>query len=93
MREIKLCYKVEDFEFDNIEDAEKFNKIYDKFKTKEQLQEIYLGIKNKIDYSIYARPEFNSYKMELIRQGLEKGLDVNYYAKIEFNLWVKFTIV
>lgn len=27
MREIKLCYKVEDFEFDNIENANKFNEI------------------------------------------------------------------
>lgn len=38
MRAIKFCYKVEDFEFDNIEDAKKFNEIYDNFETKEQLQ-------------------------------------------------------
>lgn len=28
MREVKFCYKVEEFEFDNLKDAEQFNKIY-----------------------------------------------------------------
>ena len=80
MPKIKTCYKVNDFEFDNIENANKFNEIYNEFKNKEQLNEIYLGIKNKIDYTIYAKPEFSSHQMELIRLGLEDGHDVSIYA-------------
>ena len=45
---VKCPYKVNNFEFDNMKDAEKFNTIYNEFKNEEQLKQIYLGIKNKI---------------------------------------------
>ena len=38
MPKIKTCYKVNNFEFDNIENANKFNEIYNEFKNKEQLR-------------------------------------------------------
>ena len=85
MPEIKTCYKVNNFEFDNMEDAEKFNAIYNEFKNEEQLKQIYLGIKNKINYKIYANQKFDFTQMKEIRQGIEKGLDVSIYAKPELN--------
>lgn len=52
MPTIENVYKVDAFLFNNIEDSIKFNNIYNNFKDEEQLKQIYLGIKNKIDYSI-----------------------------------------
>ena len=50
-----------------------------------QMEQIRLGLKSKLDISIYAKPEFNSGQMKQIRYGLEQGLDVSKYAKPEFD--------
>lgn len=50
-----------------------------------QLEEIETGLRNNVDISIYAKPEFNSLEMREIRLGLEDKLDVSIYAKKEFN--------
>ena len=50
-----------------------------------QLEEIYLGLKDDLDVSIYAKPEFNDDQMNEIRLGLKKDLDVSIYAKPEFD--------
>ena len=54
---IKTTYHVGYFEFDNLEDAEIFDKYLEVF-SKEQLDVIYSGYQSKIDYTIYAKPEF-----------------------------------
>lgn len=72
-------YKVGNFEFNNQEDAGKFNS-YSGIFTDEQLREIYLGYKNKIDYTVYAKEEFDEFQMAEIRFGLEKKLDVSSYS-------------
>ena len=43
------------------------------------------GLKNGIDVSVYAKPEFEADQMEQIRIGLEKRIDVSAYAKPELN--------
>ena len=46
---------------------------------REQIEEIELGIASGVDVTIYAKKEFNSWQMYMIRLGLEKGLDVSKY--------------
>ena len=46
-----------------------------------QKQEIRKGLKDNLDVSIYAIPDFNSSQMEEIREGLEANVDVSIYAK------------
>ena len=43
------------------------------------------GLKDNLDVLIYAKPEFDEYKMNQIKAGLKDNLDVSYYAKKEFN--------
>ena len=64
--EIKHIYRLENFEFDNLEEAERFNEYLNIF-GKLQLKGLYSGYKNGIDYTIYANPEFNYLQMEQIR--------------------------
>lgn len=44
-----------------------------------------MGLKNDVDISVYASPEFNGEQMHEIRQGLEAGIDVSMYANADFN--------
>lgn len=53
--------------------------------TKDQKQEIELGILAGVDVSVYARPEFLAIQMYQIRTGLEDNLPVKYYAKPEYD--------
>ena len=46
-----------------------------------QLEEIYLGLKDDLDVSIYAKPEYDDYQMKQIRLGLLSDIDVYIYAK------------
>ena len=82
----ETIYTVGNFKFDNFKDAERFN-IYLNlgYFNDEQLTKLYMGYKNKIDYTIYANPKFNVYQMGRIYTGLTKGLDVSVYAKPAFD--------
>lgn len=75
----KITYEVGNFEFDNLKDAENFNS-YLNVLSDNQLNEIYFGYQSKIDYTIYAKPEFSAKQMEAIRLGLLKNLDVKIYS-------------
>lgn len=78
--------KLERWEFDSSEKAEKFASIIDNEKfTYGQLNEIYLGINKGLDVSFYALPILKEEQMKEVRIGLEKGLDVSWYNKSEFN--------
>ena len=81
---VKETYKVANFEFNNQEDAERFNRYLNIF-NEAQLTEIYLGYKNKIDYTVYAKRKFNAWQMEEIRLGLENKVDVSIYDKEYFD--------
>ena len=50
-----------------------------------QKYEISEGLKDNLDISIYAIPEFSWQQMSEIRGGLRNNLDVSYYAKPEFD--------
>ena len=84
----ETIYTVGNFKFDNFKDAERFN-IYLNlgYFNDEQLTKLYMGYKNKIDYTIYANPKFNVYQMGRIYTGLTKGLDVSVYAKPEYTCY------
>ena len=41
----------------------------------DQMREIYLGLKDNLDVSAYARPEYNIYQMKKIRSDLANALD------------------
>ena len=82
----ETIYTVGNFKFDNFKDAERFNIYLDLgYFNDEQLTKLYMGYKNKIDYTIYANPKFNVYQMGRIYTGLTKGLDVSVYAKSAFD--------
>lgn len=79
--------KLNDFQFETKENAEKFIKFASKFNEsrdyKNLLYEIYKAFKNNLDLS-YIRPEFNYWQIRKIVEGLMKNLDVSIYAKPEF---------
>ena len=50
-----------------------------------QKYEISEGLKDNLDISIYANPDFTWQQMSEIRFGLKNNLDVSYYAKPEFD--------
>lgn len=82
----ETIYTVGNFKFDNFKDAERFNIYLDLgYFNDEQLTKLYMGYKNKIDYTIYVNPKFNVYQMGRIYTGLTKGLDVSVYAKAAFD--------
>lgn len=50
------------------------------------MQQIRVGLEEKLDISLYAKPEFNHLQMYQIRKGLEeKILDVSIHAKPEYH--------
>ena len=53
--------------------------------TKDQQQEIDAGIREGLDVSIYAKPEFLGIQMHQIRLGLKEGLAVDRYAGNAFD--------
>ena len=52
---------------------------------KKQQEQIKLGLKEKLDVSIYAKKKFNWQQMFIIREGLKNNLDVSVYTKTEFD--------
>lgn len=63
---VEHIYKVGTLLFDNLQDAETFDK-YSKSFNKKQLKELYKGYKSKIDYKVYANPKFDDFQMAIIR--------------------------
>ena len=49
------------------------------------MAEIRFGLEYNLDVSIYAKKEFNFFKMYQIRLGLKDNLDVSKYAKSELS--------
>lgn len=54
---VETIYKVGNFTFNNQKDADKFDNYLNVLEDK-QLKELYYGYESKIDYTIYAEPEF-----------------------------------
>ena len=50
-----------------------------------QKEEILQGLKENLDVSIYAKPDFHWKQMWQIRYGLKDNLDVSIYSKLDFN--------
>lgn len=50
-----------------------------------QLYELSQGIKSGIDISVYAKPEYNEFKMGYIRLAMERGLDFNKLLNPNFD--------
>ena len=65
---------------DNLTKTEWFNQ-FDVF----QQKEIFEGLKDNLDVSLYAKTEFDSSQMGKIRLGLKDNLDVSFYAKPEIS--------
>lgn len=80
----KPIYQVGNFEFEDLKHAKNFDKYLTIF-SKEQLDEIHLGYQSEIDYTIYAKPEYNAQQMEEIRRGLEDGIDVTSFTNPELS--------
>ena len=62
---------------DNLIKTEWFNQF-----NKEQQEEILLGIKSKVDIFSYAKPEYNSLKMQSKRLQLELGIDIESLERL-----------
>lgn len=45
-----------------------------------QTRIVYYGIRDGVDISIYAKPEYDAEQMDCIYCGLRKGLDIKQYA-------------
>ena len=90
----ETIYTVGNFKFDNFKDAERFNIYLDLgYFNDEQLTKLYMGYKNKIDYTIYANPKFNVYQMGriytvklIINHILILNLILNKWKKSELGL-------
>lgn len=54
------------------------------------MEAIYEGMEQGLDISWYANPEFDSFKMRIIKLGLEKGVDVSSVAKPELDEYEMF---
>lgn len=50
--------------------------IFDSF----QLEQILLGVKEGLDVSVYANPEYGSKEMAIMREDLKQGIKINLYA-------------
>ena len=49
---------------------------------KEQQKQILLGLDSKVDVLVYAKLEYNSFKMLTERIKLELGVDISYMNKL-----------
>lgn len=55
--------------------------------TKHQLEEIFKGLKENLDITWYAKPDFDFVQMQEIRKGLKNKVDVSIYAKECYCFW------
>ena len=49
------------------------------------MREIFWGLEDNLDVSIYAKTDFDGHQMTAIRIGLQENLNVSIYAKPEFD--------
>ena len=49
---------------------------------REQQKQILLGVESKVDVLVYAKPEYNSFKMLTERIKLELGVDISYMNEL-----------
>ena len=49
---------------------------------KEQQKQILLGLDSKVDVLVYAKPEYDSFKMLTERIKLELGVDISYMNEL-----------
>lgn len=49
---------------------------------REQQKQILLGIDSKVDVLVYAKPEYDSFKMLTERIKLELGVDISYMKEL-----------
>ena len=69
----------------NISSPNKLSKIKKELTQADLFNQIRVGLKENLDVSLYANPEFNWKQMEQIRLDLKDNLDVSKYAKLEYN--------
>ena len=79
---IENLIKTEDFKQLNKEKKEAIVKKSEWFNQfdKNQKEQILKGLKNNIDISVYAKPEYKWDQMVEIKWGLEENLDVSWYT-------------
>jgi len=54
--------------------------------TKEQIEQINTGLKNKVNVKIYANPKLSAEQMKILREALELGLQAQLFADPEYSV-------
>ena len=87
MVEVINSYKVENFHFNELTQAEKYEELVNKYDfTPEQKEKIYEGLKDNVNVDWYAKPEFDSIQMYWIYKGLKNNNPfVKFYANPKYN--------
>lgn len=87
MVELIKSYKVENFIFNELSQAEKYEELVNKYDfTPEQKEKIYEGLKDDVNVDWYAKPEFDSIQMHWIYKGLKNNNPfVQFYANPKYN--------
>lgn len=80
-------YKVENFIFNELSQAEKYEELVNKYNfDQNQKEKIYEGLKDNLNVDWYAKPEFDSSQMFWIYKGLKNNNPfVRFYAKPKYN--------
>ena len=87
MVELMKSYKVENFIFNELSHAEKYEELINKYDfNQNQKEKIYEGLKDNLNVDWYAKPEFDSSQMFWIYKGLKNNNPfVRFYAKPKYN--------
>mgnify|MGYP001669433939 FL=1 len=87
MVELMKSYKVENFIFNELSQAEKYEELINKYDfDQNQKEKIYEGLKDNLNVDWYAKPEFDSSQMFWIYKGLKNNNPfVRFYAKPKYN--------
>lgn len=87
MVELIKSYKVENFIFNELSQAEKYEELVNKYNfDQNQKEKIYEGLKDNLNVDWYAKPEFDSSQMFWIYKGLKNNNPfVRFYAKPKYN--------
>lgn len=87
MVEVINSYKVGNFSFNELTQAEKYEELVNKYDfTPEQKEKIYEGLKDNVNVDWYAKPEFDSLQMHWIYKGLKNNNPfVRFYANPKYN--------
>lgn len=87
MVELMKSYKVENFIFNELSQAEKYEELINKYDfNQNQKEKIYEGLKDNLNVDWYAKPEFDSSQMFWIYKGLKNNNPfVRFYAKPKYN--------